>query len=768
MEYQQKKKEASKKEFERLNKWDETAGISVEQQRRAAAEQFVNRTAKKDKLLQRRLNVFNLSRETFFDVAEGQPVQEFVPAKKARCRNAQQRQMERSAQEKVQQLAEQNGTTAEQVQKRVDGNSSEIQRNIIEENLKADQEVEAYRQLEDRPDFEVMRRFSAMDPQLIDDYSSNRYLRRVKYLRWMTDSLLEQDVTPEYFTPEYLAKSGGVLYNIVMRFKAFETVYNDPINKPYFDGLSEPEKKLVKVRILDMAKLYENALRLQCKNCGIRMEDGQYLSDDTLLAPTEEEKAAQNSFKSKVEQRNRLTREAFLEGYTTGVQEKMENLEQAGFVVDYAVRELQEVKETFAQNQDNYEANKPLLDLMEQEFFHVLDAGAEYIRRNEALKNFAAATREKGYQTVTDVRFERMAADESRQNTVAHGLFSERLNALKEAMRIVAEAQETDNPLVQGVVEEFRQKLQVKDTALMKQIDQATAGWADRRLDLLEDETWRAHEHYTGQEDLATYLPYTSGFDRHMYTDQLSDKLRLFDTLQMKVDDEELPPLSHPVQTTRGEIKGLNVARMPSNMQILTVTSNLTLEQAEEAMEKIATGEMGAAATMEKDQAVEQGLRTYKDAIFVHLKGLEAKYGKLLTQLHPEDVMRRVNIHELGMEMQLMQDMVNLTDNNATGIELFRDDNPMDVKYKALASYFFEAFNVIILYVQTHQMNSPMFADDNREPLLEQMEKARELEDGVEEGPSLKSSQMPYYTQSVRARYGGDSNPLRNVGYGRW
>lgn len=130
--------------------------------------------------------------------------------------------------------------------------------------------------------------------------------------------------------------------------------------------------------------------------------------------------------------------------------------------------------------------------------------------------------------------------------------------------------------------------------------------------------------------------------------------------------------------------------------------------------------------------------------------------------------MRRLNIHETAMDMQLMQDMVNLTDNNATGLQLFDDANEADAEYKALANYYFNAFSALNVYVQQQQMNIPQLADENRGLLLEQMEKARAFEGGVNEGPALKSGQMPYYAQSVRRRYGAEANAMRNHGYGRW
>lgn len=787
MDYLQRKKEATKSEFGRLNQWDETTGLSVEQLRRETANREISKATQKNKQLKKSIDNMGFENIKIFDVAEGEPVQELAPAKKAKCRNRQQRRLSHIAQQDVKALSDQNGTSSERVQKQVDGNSCQIHRGIATEYGMQELKLNHYSDMEGQPQFEVMKRFYTMSPQFADDYATGQYEKREKYLGWMTEGLLKQDITAECFTPDYLAEWGGTIYTIVMRFKAFRAVYDDPVNKPYFDNLPEVQKKLIQIRILDMAKLYEDALRLQCRSRGVRMDDGEYLSDDAQLAPTEDEKLAASSFKERIEQRNRLTREALVEGYEAEVQasnaeleelhaERKESIEHGeeqnlkgtgltGFLVGYSPETLNEIRTLFAEEQqETYERNKPLLDLMEQEFFHVLDASTDYTRRNKALDDANYNISQGNYDTNVKKILGRMVVVEFERNGLKQDVFTNRLNALREAMKSVAKSREPDNPVVKAVLTEFREKLAAKTPALQKQIDEATAGWADMQLGELQDEDWKAHERYTGEQPLAGYLQYLSGFDKHMYTEQLDQKIGLDAKLRQHVEAGEIKPVMHFVQTSRGEIRGLNVSRMSGNMQILTVTGNMTAQQAEQTLVKLATGETGEGATAEKDQAVEQGLREYKNAIYSHLKRMETKYGKLLTQLHPEDVMRRINIHETAMDMQLMQDMVNLTDNNSTGLQLFDDTNAADVEYKALASYYFNALSALNVYVQQHQM----YVEDGAQMLLEQMEKARELEGGVKEGPALKASQMPYYVQSIRGRYTPGEFGLRNEGYGRW
>ena len=90
--------------------------------------------------------------------------------------------------------------------------------------------------------------------------------------------------------------------------------------------------------------------------------------------------------------------------------------------------------------------------------------------------------------------------------------------------------------------------------------------------------------------------------------------------------------------------------------------------------------------------------------------------------------------------------------------------------YKALAAYYFNAIGAINSYVQFHLAYNPnpQIAALQNDDMIRQLELARKYEDGVNEGPALKSSQMPYYAQSVRQRYQNNPHLLKRQGYGRW
>ena len=798
MDFQQKKKQAIKSEFTRLNKWDDESELTVKQQRVETAERMVRQKEQQNSAFRRDLANYDFDRVLIFDTAAGEPVQEITPAKKAKCRNRQDRRMSGNAKDIIRKRAEAEGTRTELLQERVDGTSYQIQRNIEKNIVDMEGNMVPHREVQDRPDYAVMKYFSGMSDELVEDYRSDDYQKRKKYLRWMTDSLMEEDIRADYFKPELLAKAGGEVYTRVMRFKAFKEAYTDPIKKPYFDGLSSMEKQLIQVRILDMADLYEKVLRFQCRCCGVDMDTGEFLKSDAELAAKPEELQAVHNFREKIEQRNVQTRAIMASSYMAELtkeeqtleeqqQERKESIEHGqeqelkgtgltGFLVGYNPSTINEIRQLFVDNAENYEANKPLLDLMEQEFFRVTDAGSEYMRRTRAIDDIRSTVDPTGvYGTVAEKEFIKFFTSESEKISLKQTIITNRLNTLREGMKAIAKGRKPEDASVKKVIKEFRQKLGGKGNALQAQVDEATAGWTQARLQYPEDPQFKAHERYTGTEDLREYLSYLTGEEQKKYTAQLSNRIGLARMLKADVDAGVIKPLTHCIETSKGKISGLNLSRMVPNVEILTVTAGISAEQAREMMLKMAAGEEGPEATLEKDTITREGLMEYKNAVYKHIKGLEKKYGKMLTQLHPEDVLRRINIHEFAMEARLVQDMVNLTDNNGTGIQLFTEDEQdenykTDMDYKALAAYYFNAIGAINSYVQFHLAYNPnpQIAALQNDDMIQQMERARQYEDGVNEGPALKSSQMPYYVQSVRQHYQNNPHLLKRQGYGRW
>ncbi len=779
-ESEELRKQAVRNEVVRLNQWEENPGLTVEEQRTRYGQNMIRQKKKENEQYRDAVAAYaSKEKPRIFGIAEGEPVRKFEPAKKAKCRDRQDRQQGRMAKEILRQQAPENANTAK-IQERLDGNSYLMQRELEREITENGSRMAAYGELRERPDYPVLSAFSFVAPKFVERYSTGEYESRKKYLRDMTDGLLRQNFRAEAFDPDTLADNGGQLYAVVMRFKAYRIVYEDPVNRPFFDEMSEAEKQLIKLRILDMADIYENALRLQYRRCGINMDDGRYLTDDALLTAPPEELEAAETFKERVEKRDRETLRIIRDDYEEKVetaqaavermqQERKEGLQNGGeqqdvltgFLVGYAPEEILALREFFVRHIETYEANKPLIDLIEQEFFHVLDARTEYtkdILRHERFRQQIEPEIEDA--SLLQDTLLGIARQKDEEMNLLQMPLQNRLNLLKNAMRLIILGGEPDNPSVLPVIEEFRRKLQEKQQPVEKKIDRLSAGWKKTHLKPLDDPEWQAHRYYTGERDLREYLIYTYNAE---YGDQM-EKFGIDAYFDAEVAAKRIQ--AGDVQMSGGTIRALTKHRLVKNISVLTLMGDIKADKAKEMLSKMSSGKIGVT---DHDEETKEGILEYKGAIYSYLKRLEKKYGKLLTQLHPEDVLKRVDFHELVLEMRLAQDMIQLIDNNETGVSFFDDNNPADLDYKILAGYYFHAFTSINAYIQMNaSLSDDVTAQTEQKVLIaESMEKARKYEAAVK-GPALKAAEVPYYTQNVRESYQKDENYLRSAGFGRW
>lgn len=799
MDYQEKRKQALWSEISYLNKWDDEADQSeqaLKRQRRETGERLVREKKQQSWKFRRELAKYDLEQVQIFGVAGGTPVQEVEPAKKAKCRSRHDRQLINEARKSIRERSQEEKSDTSRLQEIVDGTGCQLQKRLEKSMSEREKMMASYGMQQDSADYDVMKYFYDIDLGILKDYSSNDYKKRKVHIQYMTDQLMKQNVDADYFEPENLKEHGWEVQALIMRYKAFRKVYADPINKPYFDKLSNMEKQLIQTRILDMADLYENVFRYQCRSLGVNADNGQFVKNDAELEAGPEELKAVHSFKERIQNRNEQTRQIMLDNYEelldrskilkanqeakkkdieTGGLTELQGTGLTGYLAGYGPEELHKIRTLFLDNEEEYKANRPLLSLMEQEFFRVMDARGDYARKALGNTHAPEDVHRKGESwTEAEKEFVKLLSRDPDAIAMKTRIITNRLEALKEAMEAIAHGKKPKSRSARKVLSEFRQKLDDRNEAVLAQIDETTAGWAERRLKPIEKEEWKIHERYDGTRDLAEYDDYLTGKDGFEYTGQLQ-RIGLRPMLEAEREAGRFQDMNHVVRTRAGVVKGLNVSRMIPNVEILTVTAGLSVEQGREMLSKLAAGD----GTEEMDRGVAEGLMEYKNAIYRHLKGMEAKYGKMLTQLHPEDVLRRINVHQFIMDGRLLQDMVQLIDDNKTGIQLFTEDAgnenyAADKEYKELANYYFDAVFAINTYIQMHGQCKPDqnpgegIIASNRSTVDMLLEKARKTEKNVHQGPALRSSQVPYYAQSVRERYQNDQHPLKNQLYGRW
>ena len=103
----------------------------------------------------------------------------------------------------------------------------------------------------------------------------------------------------------------------------------------------------------------------------------------------------------------------------------------------------------------------------------------------------------------------------------------------------------------------------------------------------------------------------------------------------------------------------------------------------------------------ERDDKFMAGALQLKGIYLEQLRRIKNKYGTYITQMHPEDFLNKVGLSFYD-DFACMQDVVQMLDYNKTDNKLFDfENNADDREYKQLAMYYFNASNMLNMYVNS-------------------------------------------------------------------
>ena len=88
------------------------------------------------------------------------------------------------------------------------------------------------------------------DLKFLNDYASKDLERRRPHLDRILEQVLNIRVTMDMLTPEYMEDHMGEVYKQVSQMVYFQNIYNDPVNKKYFDELPQLTRDLIEHRVL--------------------------------------------------------------------------------------------------------------------------------------------------------------------------------------------------------------------------------------------------------------------------------------------------------------------------------------------------------------------------------------------------------------------------------------------------------------------------------------------------------------------------------------
>lgn len=751
------------RETQQFNFW-EKGDIPLEEQKRMEGERILG------------IQDFSLDTLEIYGVAKGARVKEMIPSRKGKCGKRQKHQYEK---ETAMNFPADEAKIRKLSSKRRDAFSRPMEEGIQREResmiargdaLAVDAQTDAVQTAEARKFYGLYSDLAGKDPldqNLFRDYHNKDAVVRKSVLEKITRELFRKNVTADWFQPEYLAKHSGEIYRMVEQFKYYRILMEDEANREYFDGLSEPERELIEERILKMADLYDAAFSFQCKSKGVNAQDGTQATEAGELLFTQTEIAGVNDFAKRIAERDQKTRTLVIRSYR---EECNATTSPKAYKEKKPSPELTEVLAYIKEHREAYYEYKPLVDMIENEMFRLW--GASEVFQKDDIRRWGF---KRHYYLGSKDHMDILGEQDKKQTAKALELVPERMAELKQAVIYVIDGKHlqktkgAEDEKIRRLIQRYEREMNGLSEPVMKTIDGMTQEW--KRLRIVDDKgqySKRVYQRGMSLEDC--YHISRLGADSEGI---LETKLKFKDRIGREFANHTINNLKSTTNS-RGSISALGVERMATNLEVLTVTTDTTEEQAYSVLHKLGMGMPAENATEETDRAVEEGLREYKEILRKHLKMVEKKYGKLLTQLHPQDVLERVNLHEFFLDSFMNQETAALFEAKKNmGIELFDANNPEDQWFEKTSDYYRNAMAILQSYLvaRMNEETGEYLGDDlqgNIQETLGTMEFARELENVVHEGPSLTVAQMGGYILQSRTRSQKEKSQVAKNSYHRW
>ena len=113
----------------------------------------------------------------------------------------------------------------------------------------------------------------------MDDSCSGDVERRRPHLDLMLEEALSVNITEDMLTTKYLEYHVGEVLHQIDKLVYFQNVYDDPINKHYFDELSQATKDLIEYRILSRYAPLGMVISYACAENAVDSNHLQYKKD---------------------------------------------------------------------------------------------------------------------------------------------------------------------------------------------------------------------------------------------------------------------------------------------------------------------------------------------------------------------------------------------------------------------------------------------------------------------------------------------------------
>lgn len=299
---------ALRKHLAHLQEWDVADGQSIEQRRMQETDLVITRQKTiNEQLMQNaaRRHPPVKAKKT----AKGTPVQKQKPAKKTFKQKREDKRLDEQAKE-ITPVADHISIRiyeALQRNKTLEDNAE----NLLTEEQKKEAEANgidmrvlrtyAYGYRTDQNGQPASRQDEAhkeADLKFLNDYASRDLERRRPHLDRILEQVLNIRLTMDMLTPEYMEDHMGEVYKQVCQMVYFQNIYQDPVNKKFFDELPQLTRDLIEHRVLaryGLIGLVMTGICTQkgvdsnhiCYNKNIRSQSDLEMTIDNVMASTQ-------------------------------------------------------------------------------------------------------------------------------------------------------------------------------------------------------------------------------------------------------------------------------------------------------------------------------------------------------------------------------------------------------------------------------------------------------------------------------------------------
>lgn len=250
-----------------LQEWDVADGQSIEQRRMQETDLVINRQKTiNEQLMQNAVRQHPPVKVK--ETAKGTPVQKQKPAKKTFKQKREDKRLDEQAKEitpvadhisiRMYEGLRRNKTLEDNAENLLtDEQKKEAAKNGIDMCVLR---TYAYGYLTNKNGQPASRQDEAnkeADLKFLNDYASKDLERRRPHLDRILEQVLNIRVTMDMLTPEYMEDHMGEVYKQVSQMVYFQNIFNDPVNKKYFDELPQLTKDLIEQRVLARYGLME-------------------------------------------------------------------------------------------------------------------------------------------------------------------------------------------------------------------------------------------------------------------------------------------------------------------------------------------------------------------------------------------------------------------------------------------------------------------------------------------------------------------------------